>query len=207
MPTKRKHKPVKRKAVKRRSKPKVKRHTPRKVVRRRTSVETTVGRKRKPRKRKRSVKRGQRIKVVHVLAGKRKRKRSHSRTTIHRRRSHSKRRVVMAGRGRRTRSVGKKGNLGLLLAVGVGALAVYMLTRPKTTPYPNLNQLPPLTQTPNYQRNDQTNSILNYALAASLGIDAITKLINSLNSSNDDQVKQIYDQVETTGALPDTVYV
>jgi hypothetical protein len=205
MPARKKRKPAKHKAHVKVKRVARKRRTRRKIA---AKSEHRVGiqRKRKPRKRKRSVRRGQRIKVVHVVAGKKKRTRSRSVGT--RRRSYPrKKRVVMAGRGRRSRSVGKKGNMGLLMVLGVGALALYFLTRPKTVSYPNLNQLPPLNATANYQRNDQQNTILQYALAASLGIDAITKLIQSLNSSSDDQVRSIYDHVETTGSLPNTVYV
>lgn len=187
---------------------KVKKVVRRKRTRRKIAAKSqhraSVGRKRKTRK-KRTVRRGQRVKVIHVVAGKRKRSRSHTSKPT-RRRSYRRKPVVMAGR-RRSRSVGKKGNMGLLVGLGIGALALYFMTRPKTVTYPNLNQLPPLNATSNYQRNDQQNSILQYALAASLGIDAITKLIQSLNSSSDSQVQQIYDHVETTGTIPDTVYV
>lgn len=195
----------KKKPVKRRSHAKVKR-APRRKVAARPKKRRVTAKKSKPRKRKRVgkrvVKQVERSSVERTLTGKRR-----QRSTTRRRHHPRKRRIIMAGR--RSRSVGKKGNMGLLLGLGIGALAIYMLTRPKTPTYnyPNLNQLPPLTQTSNYQRNDQTNSILNYALAASLGIDAITKLISSLNNSSDDQVKNIYDHVETTGSLPDTVYV
>lgn len=204
MPARKKRKPAKHK-----TRAKVKKVVRRKRTRRKVAAKSqhraSVGRKRKTRK-KRSVRRGQRVRVVHVVAGKKKR-RSRSRSSAPtRRRSYRRKPVVMAGR-RHTRSVGKKGNMGLLVGLGIGALALYFMTRPKTTTYPNLSQLPPLTATNNYQRNDQQNSILQYALAASLGIDAITKLIQSLNSSSDSQVQQIYDHVETTGTIPDTVYV
>lgn len=205
MPARKKRKPAKHK-----TRAKVKKVVRRKRTRRKIAAKSqhraSVGRKRKTRK-KRTVRRGQRVKVVHVVAGKKKSSRSRSRSsTSTRRRSYRRKPVVMAGR-RRSRSVGKKGNMGLLVGLGIGALALYFMTRPKTVTYPNLNQLPPLNATSNYQRNDQQNSILQYALAASLGIDAITKLIQSLNSSSDSQVQQIYDHVETTGTIPDTVYV
>lgn len=207
MPARKKRKPAKHKA-----RAKVKKVVHRKRTRRKVAAKShhrvSASHRHKPRKRKRAVRRGQRIKVIHVVAGKKKRTRSRSHSTTPRRRRVSGRRpVVMAGRGRRTRSVGKKGNMGLLVGLGIGALLLYFMSKPKTVTYPNLNQLPPLTTTSNYQRNDQQNSILQYALAASLGIDAITKLIQSLNSSSDTQVQQIYDHVETTGTIPDTVYV
>lgn len=205
MPVRKKRKPAKHK-TRVKAKKVVRRKRTRRKVAAKSKHRVSIAGKRKPRKKKRTVRRGQRVKVIHVVAGKKKRTRSRSVGTRHRSYPRKKR-VVMAGRGRRTRSVGKKGNMGLLIGLGIGALALYFLTKPKTLNYPNLNQLPPLNQTANYQRNDQQNSILQYALAASLGIDAITKLIASLNSSSDDQVRNIYDHVETTGSLPDTVYV
>lgn len=201
MPARKKRKPAKR-TTRARVRKVVRRKRTRRKVAAKSRHKAIVRHKRKPRK-KRTVRRGQRVKVVHVVAGKKRRRRSRSHSSASPRR---RKPVVMAGR-RRSRSVGKKGNMGLLVGLGIGALALYFMTRPKTVTYPNLAQLPPLNQTTNYQRNDQQNSILQYALAASLGIDAITKLIQSLNSSSDSQVQQIYDHVETTGTIPDTVYV
>lgn len=199
----------KKKAVKAKPRAKAKRAIRRKTStrpkRRKVSAKpkrrTTVSRKRKARKRQHVVKQVERTSVERVLTGRRR----------HKKRSHStrprKRRVVMAGRRSRTRSVGKKGGMGMILALGIGALAVYVLTKKSTPNYPAYSQLPPLTQTGNYQRNDQASSILQYAMAASLGIDAISKLISSLNSSSDNDVQNIYDHVNTTGTLPDNVYV
>jgi len=162
------------------------------VTRRRKPVKRKiVTRSKTPKKRARSAKRKvvktiERASVERVVAGK---KRARKRR--------KKRPVVMAGS--RRRSVGKKGNSNLLLALGIGA-AVYFLTKKPTPTYPpGYSQLPPLAQTNNYQRNEQTSSVLNYALAAGLAFDAITKLIDRLNSSDDTQVKQIYDNVATTG--------
>lgn len=183
----RKRKPVRRKRVKRVAAKKM----PRK---RRKSTAT---KKRKPRKRQHLVKQVERSSVERVLTGRKRRK-------GRKRRPARRRKVIMAGTHRRSRSVGKKGGMGMLLAVGAGALAVYLLTRPKTPTYPtypNYPQLPPLNQTSNYQRNDQTNSILNYALAAGLAVDAITKLIDRLNNSDDQEIKNIYDHVDTTGNI------
>jgi len=162
---------------------------PKKKVVRAKRRKVTVAKKRSPRKRsrKREVKRVQIITVQRTV-GKKKRKK---------RRSTSRRRpVVMAGR---RRSVGGKGGSGMLIAVGIGALAVYLLTRPKQPTYPNTGVLPPLSQTNNFQRNDQANSVLSYAMAAGLAADAIAKLIDRLNGSDDNGVKQIYDTVQTTG--------
>lgn len=122
------------------------------------------------------------------------------------RRRSRKRRVIMAGT--RRRSVGKKGGSGLIIGLGIGLIAYLLLSRKTTTsPYTTYPQLPPLTQTQNYQRNDQTSAIVNYALAAGLAVNAITALIEKLNNSDDQSIKNIYDHVETTGSIPDYVYV
>jgi hypothetical protein len=205
MPTHKKRKPAK-KAVKKRKTVSRKKTVRRKMVVRRKRRASVSG-KRKPTRKRRTVRRGQHIKVTHVVAGKRRRRRSHA-MVKHTQTRPRRRRVVMAGRRTRSRSVGRKGGSGLLIAVGIGALAVYLLTKGSTTTtYPNYPQLPPLTTTSNYQRNQQQDSILQYALAASLGIDAISKLIASLNNSSDTDVQNIYDHVNTTGTLPETVYV
>jgi hypothetical protein len=190
-----KKKAVKRKPVKRKSRKPVSKRKKR-VVKKRKVVRAkrrTATRKRKSSGRK-VVRQIQRTSMVRVIAGKKPK-----------RRRARKRRVVMAGT--RRRSVGKKGSSGLLIGLGIGAIAYLLLSRKTTTAYPNYPQLPPLTQTTNYQRNDQTNAIVNYALAAGLAVSAITALIDKLNNSDDSSVKNIYDHVETTGSIPDYVYV
>lgn len=180
--TKKKKTARKRKVIK-----KVKRVSRKKVTKRKAAPKKKRSRKRHV------VRQVQRTSVVRVVTGKRKPRK--------RKRAKRRRSVVMAGRSR-SRSVGKKSGSGLLIGLGIGALAIYLLSKKSTTTaYPNYPALPPLTQTSNYQRNDQTNSIVNYALAAGLAVDAITKLINTLNNSDDSQVKQIYDNVETTGDI------
>lgn len=170
---------------------------PKHVKRKRVSVTAkrkSVKKRRPVRNRRRVVRQTQRMSLVRVVSGKKVK-----------RTRRKKRRVIMAGR--RRRAVGKKGGSGLLIGLGIGALAIYLMSRPKTQTYPTYPQLPPLTQTQNYQRNDQTSSILNYALAAGLAVNAITALIDKLNNSDDQQIKNIYDHVETTGSIPDYVYV
>jgi hypothetical protein len=85
-----------------------------------------------------------------------------------------------------------------LIGVGLGALAIYLLTR---TPAGGTYNLPPVTQTQNLTRNNQANDIVQYAVAGGLAIDAIIKLIGLLNSSSDSEVADIHETVHTTGDL------
>lgn len=197
-PMAKKQKATRKRPVKRKQTAKKIKRTAGKRVARKRPVKRKVAKKRKSTRRKVSaskkapgrtlVKQVERSSVERVLAGKTKR-RSRPR----------KRRVVMAGTSRR-RSVGKSGGKGLLIGLGVGALALYLLTRKTTTNYPaGYTNLPPLSQTQNPTRNNQTNNIINYAIAGGLAIDAIIKLIDRLNTSNDNEVQNIYDHVNTTG--------
>lgn len=176
-------------AVKKRKRPT--RKVNRKVRRVKKRVGVAVKKRKRPKKRKPAqgrhlVKQVERSSVERVMAGKRRRRR--------------KRKVVMAGRRRRGRSVGKIGSTGLLIGLGVGALALYLLTK-KTTPTNGSGTytLPPLTQTNNLTRNNQSSDLINYAIAGGLAIDAIIKLIDRLNTSSDQEVTDIYDRVNTTG--------
>lgn len=112
-------------------------------------------------------------------------------------------RVYMAGRHRRRRvGASDGGGTKLLLGLAIGAGLIYLFTK-KTTTTTTPTSLPVLTQTQNYTRNTQSQDIVNYAIAAGLAVDAISNLINKLNSSNDSEVTYIYDKVNTTGDLSD----
>jgi hypothetical protein len=188
--------------VKRRPRAKTKKKSTRKRVgaRRKPAKRKAVVKKRtSPRKRKTTrkrksagrhlIKQVERSSVERVMAGKRRR-----------RRPARKRRVVMAGT-RRRRKVGALGGNGMLIGLGLGALALYLLTKKSTTTTttPGTYQLPPLTPTNNYTRNTQSSDLINYAIAGGLAIDAIIKLIDRLNNSSDQEVSNIYDRVNTTG--------
>lgn len=190
------HKPVRRakrkKPVKRRKKSVARKRAAKPVTRKR---KRTVARKKTPAKRR---KRAQGRKLVKQVE-----KRSVERVMAGRKRSkRRKRRVRMAGRVSRRRTVGKSGSSGLLIGLAIGAGALYLLSQRSgpTTPI-NYSNLPPLTQTGNYTRDTQSQQIVNYALAAGLAISAITSLINSLNTSSDNTVNNVYDKVNTTGTL------
>lgn len=161
--------------------------------------------KRKPAKRKKRrstgrkvVKQVERRSVERVMTGKRKK-----RTGTRRRR-----RVVMAGtRRRRVGNGNGGGGMKWLVPVAIGAGLLYLFTK-KNSPAPpgGVYQLPPLTTTQNQVRNTQSQDLINYAVAGGLALDAILKLIDKLNSSDDQQVQNIYDVYHTTGSL-DGVYV
>ena len=168
-----------------------KRRVARKKVARKRTARKKVARKRTAPKRRSTRKKRVITKVVAVerVVGKRKRRRS------------TRRPVRMAGT-RRRRSVGGGGiSTKMLVGLGIGAAALYFLTRKSsgssTTPAPL--QLPPITQTSNMTRNNQANELVNYAIAAGLAVDSISKLINLFNNSGDNDIKNIYDHVNTTG--------
>lgn len=169
-----------------------------KAVKHAPAKKKSIGVKRKPAKRKVSaagkpkgkhlVRYVEKSSTERVMSGRRKKKKCHC--------TH---RVYMAGV--RRRSVGSTGgNMGLIVGLGVGALAIYLLTKGSTPTAPvSPASLPPITQTSNYTRNTQSQDIVNYALAAGLALDSISSLIDRLNSSSDSDVSNIYDSISTTG--------
>jgi hypothetical protein len=172
-----------RKRVGARRKPAKKRVVARK---RKPAKKRTATRKRKPAKGRQLIKQVERSSVERVMAGRRRRKSTRTR-----------RPVRMAGR--RRQSVGAFGGSGLLIGLGIGALAIWALTKNSTTPRTGTYTLPPIATTNNYTRNTQANDLVQYAIAGGLAIDAIIKLIDRLNSSSDQEVHNIYDRVNTTG--------
>lgn len=84
----------------------------------------------------------------------------------------------------------KKSKLGSLLLIG-GALAVgYLLLKPKPAP---VQYIP----TNNPTRNNLASDIISIVTAAGMTATQIVNLIKNLNSSNDAQVQQIYDNVKS----------
>jgi hypothetical protein len=189
------------------------------AVKKRKKRKTTAGVRRKPRRsvgKRKPVKRKKR--TVRRKAARRKPVKRRRRTVSKAvtgsvsgtRKRRRKRRVVMASRPRRRRVGSNGGGGGLpkwLLPVALGAAALYFVTKKSTTSVtPGTYQLPPLTQTQNVTRNNQSNDLINYAIAGGLAVDAIMKLIDKLNNSSDQQVQNIYDTYHATGEL-DMVYV
>lgn len=115
------------------------------------------------------------------------------------RRHKPKRRSRAIGTVERSRSIGSKGNTGLLIGLGIGAAVLLLLNRKPAQPNYQGYTLPPVQQTGNLTRDQQSQQILTYAMSANLAIDAVIKLIDKLNSSNDQEVNNIYDHVNTTG--------
>lgn len=189
--TRRKRKPVRRTAH---AKPKRRRtrHTPVKRRKRRVGArKRTPAKRRKRSPGRKLVKQVERRSVERVMAGKRPRKRRAKR-----------RRVRMAGPVSRRRTVGQSGGSGMMLGLLIGAGALYLLTR-NTGSTQTYSNLPAVATTGNVTRDTQSQQIVNYAIAAGVAVNAIAALINSLNSSSDSTVSNIYDKVNTTGQLTD----
>lgn len=187
------------------------------AVKKRKKRKTTAGVRRKPRRsvgKRKPVKRKKRVvrrKAVRRKPVKRRRRTVRKKVAaVSGTRRRRRRRVVMASRPRRRRVGSSGGGSGLpkwLLPVALGAAALWFVTKKTvTSSTPGTYQLPPLTQTQNVTRNNQSNDLINYAVAGGLAIDAIMKLIDKLNSSNDQEVQNIYDTYHATGNL-DMVYV
>lgn len=111
---------------------------------------------------------------------------------------HHKRRR-MAGSGS-----GLKKFMPFVLLAGAGLLLWHFLKPKKAVVPPGA---PPLVQTNNQLRNQQSNEILQYAMAASLGIDSIIKLISQLNRKSDAEIESIHENVDQGGGLPDSLFV
>lgn len=117
-------------------------------------------------------------------------------------------RVGKVSRPRRHRMAGSGGGMKKIMPfvlLGGAALILWYVMRPKQPQLPA--GAPPLVQTTNQVRNQQTNQILQYALAGGLALDAITKLINALNNRSDTDIQNIYDNVDQGGGLPPTLFV
>lgn len=94
---------------------------------------------------------------------------------------HKVRRIKVKHVRRRARVSGK--GVGLMPVVAVAALGIgaYLLLKPKTTQAA-------YQPTGNIVRDNQASNVIAYATAAGLTITAITKLIEALNNSSDQQV-------------------
>jgi hypothetical protein len=56
-------------------------------------------------------------------------------------------------------------------------------------------------------RDSQAQKIIAWATAGGLAIDAIAKLIQSLNQSSDTTINQLSDNIDTGAGVPDYYYV
>lgn len=128
-----------------------------------------------------------------------------STASIARRRAKPRRKSVARVGRRRVGSTGStmKSLLPVLL-IGGGLAVAYMLMK-KSSTAPPVNGYPPLINTANPQRNQTSQNILNYAMAAGLTTDAILKLISALNRRSDADVKKVAETVDSGGGIPDWV--
>ncbi len=107
----------------------------------------------------------------------------------------------MAGSG------GRDKTMKTLLTVGLLAGAAFLIWKAMKPTQPQLPPgTPPLVQSANPVRNTQSSQIVQYAIAAGLTIDAITRLIQNLNVQRDTDVSEIYDELDRGGELPATLY-
>ncbi len=105
------------------------------------------------------------------------------------------------------RRVGASGKSSLVMPLVLlgGAALLFMALKKPSSSQPPAGTYPPLIQTSNPQRDQTSQNILNYALAANLTFDAITKLIKALNTKTDTEVKQIAESVDSGGGIPDWI--
>ena len=167
------------------------------------TIKSSSGRKKTVRK-KRRAKVGQH-KAVGKVARAKKRKRPVVRQVVRysKRTSVGKRSPV---RSHRMAGSSGKSVLPLVIVGGIAILAgLYLFNKQKTPQLPAGS--PPLVQTSNQLRNDKANAIVQYAMAGSLAIDAIIKLVESLNKKSDSEVDNLYDYLQQGGDLNTTIFV
>ncbi len=104
----------------------------------------------------------------------------------------------------RRRSINGKGGNGLLIGLAVAVGGYFLLSsmsKPAAPTTPYYGQYGQLNNTVNPTRNTQSQDLINYAVAAGLAADAIANLVSKFNNSSDDEIKQVYDYVNTTGDI------
>lgn len=160
----------------------------------------TKKRVRKHSSRKRARKRSTRTVVVvsgtHAIArAKVTRKRRKRRATY--KVTHRVRRVSGTGRGISTTN---------MLLFGGLLIGAYLLLKPKSSGSVQLPgtppAAPPLQLTGNTTRDTQAQQIIAWATAGGMAVDAVIKLINTLNTKPDTQVSAVYDSINTGGGVP-----
>lgn len=122
---------------------------------------------------------------------------------------HTKPKVVTRTRTRtiyKTRRVyGKKTNVGLIVGIGAAVLiGGYMLLKPKTSAPTGYVSVPGSTSslavTGNVARDTAAQQLVAYAQAANMGAQALTTLIQTINSLGDSQVISTAAQVNAGGS-------
>lgn len=134
--------------------------------------------------------------TVVVVAGthpKRKRRRSRPRYKV----SHKVRRVRGTGGGGI-----KTKDLLLFGGIAIGGYLLYKSMNKATSTITPVTGAPPLVLTSNQQRNDQSQQIIAWATAGGMALDAITRLIQSLNTKSDSQVSSISASIANGSGVP-----
>lgn len=166
-------------------------HKPRK---RKVGAKKTAKKKVTPRKRAKAkrkppthlVKYVERASTERVMSGKKRKSRKKHRSRP-RRQSH-RRRVSGAG----------SSGMNTLLAVGLGVGAAYLLMKGPSSPAPTPTY-PALQSSGNVTRDSQASEIVGYAIAAGYAVDAITRLIQSLNTKSDTDINNTYNDLYSGG--------
>lgn len=109
-----------------------------------------------------------------------------------------KTRIIRQTKYRRVGAAGSgTANIVLLVALAAGAFLIYKLVAGQRTPL-QTQYIP----TGNYQRDTSAQSILAWAAAAGLTINAISKLIEALNTRSDSDIISAANSVESGTGLP-----
>lgn len=141
--------------------------------------------------------------------GKVKRKRARKPLTqvlkkLTRKRRSTRKRSVKVVKRRRVGARGGKSIMPVLAVAAIGLGAIWLLTKNKTTTPPP-GGYPPLVATGNTGRDQTSQNILNYAMAAGLATDAIIKLIQALNNKSDADIQKVAQTIDAGGGIPDWI--
>lgn len=107
---------------------------------------------------------------------------------------------------KRVGATGSKTNLLPILGVaaGVGLLAYLFMSRNNQPQYPA--NYPVYNPTGNVPRDQNAQTILAYATAGGLALDAIARLIESFKSKSDTELKYAVDNIDAGNGIPDYLY-
>ena len=168
-----------------------------------------IGKRRKAAKKKKTATRhkankrkvARRVGTMGAVRKRKKRTVHHAAPRKRRRKAHRK----VSGTGKRRRSSGSGISTNKILLLGGLALGAYLLLKPKDTQH-TVPGAPPLVTTTNPVRNTQANEIVAYAAAGGLALDAIIRLIESLNKKEDSEIQDVYNYTDANGDIPPWAY-
>lgn len=116
---------------------------------------------------------------------------------VKRRKRHSHWGTVKQHR-RRVSGVGKMDMGTIALVAGAAIVGIALLSKKSAPQNP---QYPPLISSGNLQTDTKAQQVVAYAQSAGLALDAITRLINAINS-NPAHADRIYDSIQQGGGIP-----